>query len=103
MATEIGVAAVLLIFGIIVLIGKGDFLIAGFNTASEEEKDKYDRKKLRLLVGGLCILAAIMCGPVHILLARSEASATLLKISTGLAFLAAGAVIVLANTWAKKK
>lgn len=31
-------AALFLIMGIIILIGKGDNLIAGYNTASEEER-----------------------------------------------------------------
>ena len=36
------VAAILLIMGIVVLIGKGDNLIAGYNTASKEEKSQYN-------------------------------------------------------------
>ena len=35
------VAAILVIMGIIILIGKGDNLIAGYNTASKEER-RYD-------------------------------------------------------------
>ena len=54
------VAASLLIMGIVVLIGKGDNLIAGYNTASPEEKSQYNIKRLRGLIGGLLVLLAPM-------------------------------------------
>ena len=44
------IAALLVIMGIIVLLGKGDNLIAGYNTASPEEKAKINIKRLRGLI-----------------------------------------------------
>lgn len=32
------IAAILVVIGVIILAGKGDMLIAGYNTASEEKK-----------------------------------------------------------------
>ena len=49
------VAAPLLIMGIVILVGKGDNLIAGYNTASKEEKSQYNIKRLRGLIGGLLV------------------------------------------------
>ena len=98
MTTIAILAVVFIILGIIVLVGKGDWMIAGFNTASEEQKSKYDIKKLRLLVGLLLILVA----PVGFLLElgdpRSTSLISLIVIG-GLCVI----VVVLANTWAKKK
>ena len=54
------VAAILVIMGMLILIGKGDNLIAGYNTASEEEKAQYNVKRLRGLIGGLLIVLAPM-------------------------------------------
>ena len=54
------VAAPLLIMGIVILVGKGDNLIAGYNTASKEEKSLYNIKRLRGLIGGLLVLLAPM-------------------------------------------
>lgn len=45
------VAAMLAIMGVVILAGKGDNLIAGYNTASKEEREKYDVKRLRALLG----------------------------------------------------
>lgn len=41
------VAAILAIMGVLILIEKGDNLIAGYNTASKEERAKYNIKRLR--------------------------------------------------------
>jgi hypothetical protein len=42
-------------------MGKASFLIAGYNTASRKEKEKYDEKKLcRVMGSGLAIITIIM-------------------------------------------
>ena len=38
--------AVFAVMGVLFWTGKGGWLIAGYNTASAEEKKKYDEKKL---------------------------------------------------------
>ena len=92
------VAAILVVMGIVVLIGKGDNLIAGYNTASKEEKSKYSIKRLRVLIGGLLIVLA----PVTFLLLREETMAATWSF-IALTFVLSIVVVVLANTWAKKK
>ena len=52
------IAAAMAIMGIVILIGKGDKLISGYNTASEEEREQYNIKRLRGLIGGLLIVLA---------------------------------------------
>ena len=43
----VGIVILMLItFSIFILIGKGDDLIAGYNTASKEERAKYDIGRL---------------------------------------------------------
>ena len=92
------VAAILVIIGIIILIGKGDNLIAGYNTASEEEKAQYNVKRLRGLLGGLLIVLAPM-----ILLLNGENTMTATWSFCALVFVLCIVVVILANTWAKKK
>lgn len=43
-------AIVFFIIGIVILIGKGDWLIAGYNTASEEERKKVNIVRLRIVM-----------------------------------------------------
>lgn len=91
------VAAILVILGIIILIGKGDNLIAGYNTASEEEKAQYNVKRLRGLIGGLLIVLA----PMMLLNGENTRAATWSFVA--LVFVLCIVVVILANTWAKKK
>ena len=41
----------ILICGILVLIGKGRFLIAGYNILSESKKNKYNIRKIETILG----------------------------------------------------
>lgn len=91
-------AAIFLIMGIIVLIGKGDNLIAGYNTASKEERSKYNVKRLRGLIGGLLIVLA----PMMLLLLGDESFAAT-GAFVGLTLVLTIVVVILANTWAKKR
>ena len=52
------VLALLSALSVILLTGRGSFLIAGYNTSSPEEKAKYDRKKLCRTVGVTLLLIA---------------------------------------------
>ena len=58
MVAIIIVAALLFVLGIVILSGKGDNLIAGYNTSSKKDKEKYDVKRLRLVFGLMLILLA---------------------------------------------
>ena len=98
MIAQIIIAIILAIMGIIVLAGKGDMLIAGYNTASKEEKEKVNIKRLRLLIGGLLVVMAPLC---FILDDNNNVSSGL--IFAGIVVVLTIIVVVLANTWAMKK
>ena len=95
-----GIIAVLfLVFAIVFLMGKGDKLIAGYNTASEEERAKVNIKRLRIL---MAILSVITAGYVSILPIigdnpQDQMGALFVFFAITIIF------IILANTWAKKK
>ena len=92
------VPILLLVMGIIILIGKGDNMIAGYNTAPKEERAEYDIKRLRGLIGGLLIVLAPM---TFFTLKEGTMAATWSFIA--LTFVLSIVVVILANTWAKKK
>lgn len=54
------IISLFLIAGIALLLGKGSFLIAGYNTATKEEKAQYDEKKLCRSMGMVCMLLVVM-------------------------------------------
>jgi len=49
-------AAIMAIFSVLILIGRGDGLIAGYNTSSKQEKARYNIRRLRVVVGGGLLL-----------------------------------------------
>ncbi|MBR4311972.1 MAG: DUF3784 domain-containing protein [Bacteroidaceae bacterium] len=88
-----GYVLVSLVLAILIFIGKGDNLIAGYNTDCNTKIDKYHIKRLRLLSGVcLTLLAGLMAFRDMIGLGISIIIILLLCI----------AAIILAYTWAKK-
>ena len=93
------IAVAFFIFAYIVVKGKGDKFIAGYNTASEEEKAQVNVQRLRILVALTSVLAGAFCCIIPLLADNNGAivGATVVLLCSGLA------VVVLANTWARKK
>ena len=55
------VFVILVAISTVLLSGHGANLIAGYNTASKKEKEKYDEKKLcRVIGGGLMVIAFLL-------------------------------------------
>ena len=95
----IALVVILIIMAIVIMLGKGDFLIAGYNTASKEEKEKYNIKRLRFLISAI-LLVSVVYAVLMIPFGQDVVGAlTMTAVLVVLTF----AVVILANTWAKKK
>ena len=92
-------AALFIVLAVVFLIGKGDMLIAGYNTASEEERKEVNIHRLRLLMAIISVLTAGFCGLLPFIGKEKDnvLGATFGFMIVTLAF------VILANTWAKKK
>lgn len=95
-----GAAIICAVISVIFISGNGSGLIAGYNTASEAEKGKYDKTKLCRVVGGgtsvvavLLLIMAVFC---------RELSADFIYVFAGGIIVDVAAVIVLVNTVCKK-
>ncbi len=84
---EATIVLMLLILGIIIIIGKGDKLIAG------HEEEKYSIGRLRAIIGSLCLSIA----GLYVL--RSVIGIALFIVVTTLIGIIG---VVLANTWARR-
>ena len=89
-------AAIIIVLGVIVGIGKGDFLIAGYNTSSKERRERVNIERLRLLVMVLCLAIGVVIF-ISSFSSHSEVIATSVVVVLTVVYL------VLANTWAKRK
>lgn len=91
--TLIATTALLVVMGIVILLGKGDMLISGYNTASPEERAQYNIRRLRLVMGiGIIAVAGVVLLDAFLNL-KWLIIATVLPISI--------LIVILSNTWAK--
>ena len=88
-------AVLFLVLALVVYFGKGDWFIAGYNTASAKERAQYNIKRLRLIITLLMLLSAVF---VVVLLYFPYISI----IATPIFVIITLIGVVLANTWAKK-
>ena len=101
MTTAIVIIVIMFVLGIVILSGKGDNLIAGYNTASDEERREVNIKRLRIVVAGICTLSpVVICIPVFI---GKEGDASLHLFTAFCVILMTIIGLVLANTWCKRK
>ena len=99
MIVSIIFAVMFLVLAVIFLMGKGDKLIAGYNTASEEEKGKVDIHRLRIIMAIVSVITAVFCFVQPFLGSDPQ-----VHLASGVIFfLVLMLFIILANTWAKKK
>lgn len=85
------------IMSIVFLLGKGSFLIAGYNTASAKEKAQYDEKKLNQTFGiGSAILTLLLLLSIFF----EEAAMKILPIGIVLVVIA---LLIASNTICKNK
>ena len=84
---------------IVFYLGKGDKLIAGYNTASEEERKKVNIQRLRILMSCISVITAAFCVTLHIIGNNIQAQLGATAVFMAVVIF----VVILANTWAKKK
>jgi hypothetical protein len=94
------VLLVLLALSLVLLSGHGAFLIAGYNTASKETRDKYNAKKLCRVTGGGLFVLVLLIGAM--LLWQSILPVSSLWVFGVLIVLDVVGMIVLLNTICKK-
>ena len=88
-----------IVLAIVFYLGKGDKLIAGYNTASEEERKKVNIQRLRILMFCISVISAAFCVSMPIV-----GNYMLVQLGIAAVFIIVIVfVIILANTWAKKK
>lgn len=103
MVVLVVIAVAMIALGVLLLKGKADRFIAGYNTASEEERKQINIKRLRLVVA-LCLWATTaVCVLVLPNLPKHEKPESEVFIILGFFFAIAIVTVILANTWCKKK
>ena len=84
----------------VLLTGHGSGLIAGYNTATEAEKEKYDQKKLCRVTGAGMGVIALM---ILVWTIGGETLDRYVKVLPFVIFADCAVMLILANTICKKK
>lgn len=85
---------------IVLLSGHGSWFISGYNTASKEEKEKYDEKKLCRTMGiGMSIISILL---LIMGLFEDLLSAFFVYIAVGIILADVVVIIIVGNTLCKK-
>ena len=92
---------VITIISIVLISGRGSWMISGYNTASKEEKAKYDENKLCRITGtGLLIISLLI---FIMLLFEKMLPANFIYLSIIIILSDCAAIIIAGNTICKKK
>lgn len=89
------IAVLFLIFGVLILLGRGDWLISGYNTASKQKKEKYNLPRLRLVTSLTSICVAFISVVGYYVDDEAFMTCTVLPIAI--------IAVIHSNTWAKRK
>ena len=99
-----GVWIVFVIFAvlsIVLLSGHGSWVISGYNTASKEEKEKYDEKKLCRTMGvGMSVIAVLI---LIMGLFENVLPAFFVYIAVGIIVVDVVVIIILGNTLCRQE
>lgn len=83
-----------------IISGHGSWLIAGYNTASQEEKEKYNEKKLCRIIGiGMSVIAILL---LIMVLLENILPAFFVYVSLGIVLIDIVAIIISCNKACKK-
>ena len=91
---------ILIILSVVLISGHGSWLIAGYNTASQEEKEKYNEKKLCRIIGiGMSVIAILL---LTMGLFENILPAFFVYIASGIILVDVVVIIILGNTLCRK-
>lgn len=91
---------ILAVLSIILISGHGSWFISGYNTATKEEKAKYDEKKLCRTMGiGMSVIAILI---LTMGLFENVLPSYFVYIALGIIFVDVTVIIVLGNTICRK-
>lgn len=91
---------IFIVISAMLISGRGGWLISGYNTASKEEKSKYDEKKLCRVTGiGMAIIAVLI---LVMGLFQDSLPANFAYISIGIILIDVLGIMIIGNFYCKK-
>lgn len=96
------ISLLIIIVAVVIMLGRGDDMIAGYNIASKKTRDMYRIGRVRIIVGILLILIAVLLPLTGALMVMGYKEIVMTVLPAVVFVLIAGTFTV-SHFWAKKK
>lgn len=96
------ISLIILVVAIVIMMGRGDDFIVGYNTASKKSRESYHIGRVRVIVGVLLILIALALPVLGALLVMGYKEIVITAFPA-FAFLLIAGTFTVSHFWAKKK
>ena len=96
------ISLLIFVVAVVIMLGRGDDFIVGYNIASRKTRDMYHIKRLRIIVGILLILIAALLPTIAALLVMGYKEIVMTAFPAT-AFILIAATFTVSHFWAKKR
>ncbi len=96
------ISLLIVVVAVVIMLGRGDDFIVGYNIASRKTRDMYDIRRVRVIVGVLLMLIAMALPAIAAMLIMGYKELVMTTLPA-IVFVLIAATFTASHLWAKKK
>lgn len=96
------ISLLIVVVAVVIMLGRGDDFIVGYNIASKKTRNMYDIRRVRVIVGVLLMLIAMALPAIATLLIMGYKELVMTTLPA-IVFVLIAATFTASHLWAKKK
>ena len=96
------ISLLIVVVAVVIMLGRGDDFIVGYNIASKKTRDMYDIRRVRVIVGILLMLIAMALPAIAAMLIMGYKELVMTTLPA-IVFVLIAATFTASHLWAKKK
>ena len=96
------ISLLIVVVAVVIMLGRGDDFIVGYNLASKKTRDMYDIRRVRVIVGVLLMLIAMALPAIAAMLIMGYKELVMTTLPA-IVFVLIAATFTASHLWAKKK
>lgn len=96
------ISLLIVVVAVVIMLGRGDDFIVGYNIASMKTRDMYDIRRVRVIVGVLLMLIAMALPAIAAMLIMGYKELVMTTLPA-IVFVLIAATFTASHLWAKKK
>lgn len=96
------ISLLIVVVAVVIMLGRGDDFIVGYNIASKKTRDMYDIRRVRVIVGVLLMLIAMALPAIAAMLIMGYKEWVMTTLPA-IVFVLIAATFTASHLWAKKK